>query len=138
VGTTGIVALSDIAGGTVRVLVGAWIKFWEGFNRKMAPAKKFKYFSSETRTLSVAGKRMTRKNIVSVDGKHGKKRVEQWSNGTRMAHSEHELSAKEIANIQARRFMPKLFALPTMRLNMIINGGKRRSATRRRKTNRRS
>ncbi len=104
----------------------------------MAPAKKFKYFSSETRTLSVAGKRMTRKNIVSVDGKHGKKRVEQWSNGTRMAHSEHELSAKEIANIQARRFMPKLFALPTMRLNMIINGGKRRSATRRRKTNRRS
>ncbi len=95
------------------------------------PAKKFKYFSSETRTLSVAGKRMTRKNIVTVDGKRGKKRVEQWSNGTRMAHSEHELSAKEIANIQARRFMPKLFALPTMRLNMIINGGKRRGATRR-------
>lgn len=35
-GTTGIVALSDIAGGTVRVLVSTWIKFWPALSRNVA------------------------------------------------------------------------------------------------------
>jgi hypothetical protein len=101
----------------------------------------FKYHSEETRSVSVNGEGRTRKNIVEVNGNSGTKRVEQWSsNGTKIGESEHELTADEIANIQARKFMPGLFDLP----NSILMGGGKRKRQRstkkalRRKTNRRS
>jgi len=102
----------------------------------------FKYHSEETRSVFVDGEGRTRKNIVSVDGNSGVKRVEQWSsNGTKMGESEQPLSVEEITNIREKKFMPGLFDAP----NAVLGGRrkmrksrKHRTTRRARKTNRRS
>lgn len=74
-------------------------------------APKFKFHSVQVHGIMTNGRRKTRKNVVSVDGKKGEKRVEIYDSTKKRKtyKNSKKLSAKEIANIRRGKFMPGLF-----------------------------
>ena len=77
----------------------------------MPPAHKLHYRSVQVHSFASNGKRMTRKNVVTVNGKKGKKTVHTYDSTKpkKTRKNTKALSAKEIANIRKGKFMPGLF-----------------------------
>lgn len=77
-----------------------------------ANASKFHYRSIQVHSFAANGKRMTRKNIVTVNGKKGTKTVHTYDSTKpkkRTRKNSKALTPKEVANIRKGIFMPGLF-----------------------------
>jgi hypothetical protein len=74
-------------------------------------APKFHYRSVQVHSFASNGKRMTRKNIVTVNGKRGTKTVHTFDSTKpkKTRKNTKKLTRKEISNIHKGVFMPGLF-----------------------------
>ena len=72
---------------------------------------KFHFHSKQIHAFIKNGERKTRKNIVTVNGKKGKKSVEIYDSTKKRKtyRNSKALSKKEITNIRKGIFMPGLF-----------------------------
>jgi hypothetical protein len=75
------------------------------------PAHKFHYRSVQVHSVMTNGKRMTRKNVVALNGKKGTKTVHTYDStkAKKTRKNTKPLTAKEISNIRKGIFMPTLF-----------------------------
>ena len=77
----------------------------------MPPPHKFHYRSVQVHSFVANGKRVTRKNVVTVNGKKGTKTVHTYDStkAKKTRKNTKALTAKEVSNIRKGKFMPDLF-----------------------------